>query len=125
MLGWNIRVYRQVQDRLGPSAVADPQGERVAIWQAGLWGQKWIDALVESGAAIKLKGGAYPNVFTAPSRLVIAQIRAGIPDVNDSWIAGPHDILGSGWDGKTVIHEDVIARCDPEEWLIVESWDES
>jgi hypothetical protein len=125
MLGWNIRVYRQVQDRFTPSGVGGPLGDRVAIWQAGLWGQNWIDALVESGEAIKLEGGAYPNLFTVPSRLVIAQIRAGIPDVNDSWSAGPKDILGLGWDGETVVNEEVLALCDSEEWLIVESWDES
>jgi hypothetical protein len=125
MLGWNIRIYRRMRNRSRPAPAGAKLGERVAVWQAGLWGQDWLNELVESGSAIKLQGGGYPNLFTVPARHVLARIQAGIPDANDTWIAGPEDILGPGWEGKTVLRESVLARCEPDEWLIAQSWDES
>jgi hypothetical protein len=29
------------------------------------------------------------------------------------------------WEGKTTIDEAALDSCDPEEWLLVEAWDES
>ena len=37
----------------------------------------------------------------------------------------PGDILGTGWEGKTVVNRAVADACRPDEWLLVEAWDES
>jgi hypothetical protein len=33
--------------------------------------------------------------------------------------------VGEGWEGMTVIDATAIARCGPDEWLIIQAWDES
>jgi hypothetical protein len=35
------------------------------------------------------------------------------------------DVITDKWEGKTVIDGATAAQCRPDEWLIVEAWDES
>jgi hypothetical protein len=53
--------------------------KRIAVWQADMTGLRWIDELVNSGAAIAARENGYPSA----------------------------------------------AACAPEEWLLIEAWDES
>lgn len=125
MLGWNIRIYRQDTGRDEPADWDTGFGDRVAVWQAGLWGLRWIDDLVEQGRAVDLKGNGYPMRYSARAADLIPVIEQGPPLANEVWIYGVNDILGPAWDGKTVFHEEVARRCDPDEWLLIEAWDES
>jgi hypothetical protein len=125
MLGWHISVYRQRDGGAAPAPDAKPEGPRIAVWQAGLDGCGWIDELARTGKAINYGGTGYPNRYTARARDVIPIIRAGPPDARSVWAAGEHDVLTSGWAGSTAIDEEAAARCAPDEWLLVEIWDES
>lgn len=125
MLGWNIRIYRQDADGHEPATWDTGFGDRVAVWQTGLGGLRWIDDLVEQGRAVDLQGNGYPMRYSARAADLLLVIEQGPPHANAVWMHDPGDILGPAWDGKTVVHDDVVQQCSPDEWLLIEAWDES
>ena len=125
MLGWHISVYRQESGGDSPASFGDPQGVRLAVWQTGLGGIDWITDLVEAGNAIDLGGNGYPYQWTAKAVHLTPQLLDGPPDANAVWISSPDDVLTSEWNGKTTQDLPELAKCDPDEWLIIEVWDES
>jgi len=102
-----------------------PKGIHLAIWQAGSNGLDWIDELVKEEKAIDLGGNGYPSFYTAKAEHLLPTIIKGPPHVHNVWIVEPQDILLEGYLGKTVIDHSAIADCLPDEWLLVEVWDES
>ena len=125
MLGWNIGIYRQDDGGTSPAKFPTPYSSRIAIWQTGLGGLDWLDKLVKTGKAIDLGGNGYPRRYTATAENLIAEITDSPPEANDNWVCGPDDIIGDGWEGKTVIDRAEVSRCRQGEWLIIEAWDES
>jgi hypothetical protein len=139
MLGWHVSVYRlegvdlPFPNLLSPDAsrqqllrdAASSRGTRIAVWQAGVDGLRWIDNLVKNGQAIALPGNGYPFHFFAPARHLLTPISEGPPQANAVWRHDPGDILTSKWEGRTTIDQEAVARCSPDEWLLVEAWDES
>jgi hypothetical protein len=102
-----------------------PQGKRLAVWQTGLGGLDWIDELVKAGRAIDLGGNGYPCRYSATAENIIPRIVDGPPGAKKIWTHDPHDILTEKWAGKTVIDQAALADCQPDEWLLIEAWDES
>jgi hypothetical protein len=49
----------------------------------------------------------------------------GLPDERPTWGFDAGDILMDGWLGRTTIDAETLAQCDPDEWLLVDAWDES
>jgi hypothetical protein len=125
MLGWNIGVFRTMDSPEDPATVDSKEGARLAVWQTGKGGLRWIDELVQTGSAIDLGGNGYPNRYTARADHLIPRIVEGPPDAYTTWVHGVEDIIGPGWAGRTVIDTAAIAQCGPDEWLLVEAWDES
>ena len=145
MTGWHISVYR-----LGLSATDVPdqpallakfptawkvddyedhkvgmslcQGERLAVWQAD--SIRWLFDLFEAELATPL-GNGYPFYFFAFARDLTPTILKGPPDARETWSFSPGDVIGPGWDGHSVILTEVITKCSPSEWLIVQAFDES
>jgi hypothetical protein len=113
MLGWHISVYRQ------------DDGTRLAVWQTGLDGLRWLDELVTAGQAIDLGGDGYPRRYTAAAEVLVPRIIDHPPEARTTWVSGAGDILTSKWEGKTVIDAVAAAQCPPGESLLVEAWDES
>jgi hypothetical protein len=85
---------------------------------------QWIEELVSSGAAVAASTGGYPSVFYAKAVDVIPQLDSP-PEANPIWISGPDDILTERWTGRTVVDQGAAATCTPDEWLLIEAWDES
>jgi hypothetical protein len=125
MLGWNIGIYRQIDDREMPGTSESRQGTRLAVWQTGPDGLGWLDELVKSGKAIDLGGDGYPFRYTAMAQYLIPEIIHEPPGANSRWICEPTDILSEKWEGKTVVDHVEADCCDHGEWLLVEAWDES
>jgi hypothetical protein len=144
MLGWNIGVYTmvarntsdattpQVQPSMRDRTLAQggslrdrfAQGDRIAVWQSGIAGLRWIDELVKSGTAIAESTNGYPSVFYAKAVDVVPLLNAP-PDARQVWASGPDDILTEKWAGRTVVDHEAAAACAPDEWLLIEAWDES
>lgn len=125
MLGWHISVFRQLDGGANPAVADSPQGARLAVWSARLAGLGWLDTLVESGRAVDLGGCGYPSFYTLQAKTALPVIAAEPPDANETWVSGLEDTPASAWVGKTSVDAGVAKECKPEEWLIVEVWDES
>jgi hypothetical protein len=144
MLGWHVGVYTMVAGRTSDSPATQDQpstrglsltqmdslrdgfarGARIAVWQADMTGLRWIDELVNSGAAIAARENGYPSVFYAKAVDVVPRLDAP-PGARPVWISGPDDVLTGAWAGRTVVDHSASAACAPEEWLMIEAWDES
>ena len=125
MLGWQIRVYRQTGDTLSQPNENSPKGKCLAVWQANSSGLNWLDELVRKGEAIDLGGNhGYPNLYASTAKDLIRKISKKPPGEQNPWLNGVNDILGEGYLGKTVIDRKEIKKCTPDEWLLVEAWDE-
>jgi len=125
MLGWHISVYRKTDDKLKPAILNSSKGTRIAVWQAGMTGLNWIWELEKDGKATLLGGNGYPAWYTAQAEHLIPRITAGPPAEQNPWLSEPTDIHLDGWIGKTVIDHVAAADCLPNEWLLIEAFDES
>ena len=109
-LGWHISVYRQQNDGSSPASFGAGQGPRLAVWQTGLDGLRWLDDLVKQKNAIDLGGNGYPIEYTAMAGHIIPRIRDDPPEAKAVWSfdAGRHhhapvarqDHQGSTNDGR-------------------------
>jgi hypothetical protein len=124
MLGWHISVYRQLDDRSRPAKFSGARATRLAVWQTGLDGLDWIEQVARS-RGYSLGGNGYPCRYTAQARDVLPAILAGPPSARNPWRSDPGDSLGPNWVGHTLIDHALAKACDPEEWLLIEAWDES
>ncbi len=125
MLGFLVSVYRQQDGRATPAARGAARGARLAIWQTGVGGLDWIEELVKQNKAIQLSAAGYPTSFTATAEQVIPHLIGEIPEARPVWGFDPDDILLPGWEGKTTKDPAVMEACRPNEWLLIEAWDES
>ncbi len=125
MNGWHISVFRMKGGGADPPDADGEPGEPLAVWQAGATGLDWMDQLVRQGKAIANESGGYPNLYWSRAGAILPFIVNGPQAANQVWICGPDDIVGTGWFGKTTIHEEAIARCELNEWLLIEACDES
>jgi hypothetical protein len=104
------------------STDADP---RIATWQTGVGGLDWLDPLVSSGRAVSTSRGGYPETYLIRCRDFVARLDEGLPDERPVWGTDPGDVLSDRWLGRTTVDSDTLARCEPDEWLLVKAWDES
>ncbi len=125
MLGWHISVHKQPKGGRAPATFKGAEGICLVEWQTGLGGLDWIDDLVRAGKAIDLGGNGYPYRYTARAEHLRPGLLAGPPCANEMWVCGPDDILTSKWKGQTTKDLEELAKCRPDEWLLIEVWDES
>ena len=124
-LGRHIGVYRQQNERSGPASFGAAHGARLAIWQTGLGGLRWLDDLVKEKKAIDLGGNGYPTEYTAVASHIIPRLRDDPPETKPVWTFDAGDIITAEWLGKTTKDPEAMEFCRPDEWLIVQAWDES
>lgn len=124
-MGWNVSVYRQSADRSVPARADAEVATRIAVWQTGLVGLEWIVELVRAGRAHPLGGDGYPCRYTALATDLIPMIISGPPEARDPWVYDPGDVLSLQWVGHTLVDRKAAECCLPDEWLVIETWDES
>ena len=127
MLGWFVCIYRKASARTSPATNARQQDEELlAKWQTGLYGLDWLEKLVIEEKAIEIAANnGYPIRYTATAKYIIPFIVDNPPNAREQWIADEGDILLPSWNGKTEINKTDIDKCSPDEWLLIETWDES
>jgi hypothetical protein len=125
MLGWHISVYRQQNDGSSPASFGAAHGTRLAVWQTGLGGLGWIYELVEQQKAVNLGGNGYPLEFTAMMEHLKERLLEGPPGARPVWTHDSTDILLPSWLGKTTIDLEALEACRPDEWMLIQAWDES
>jgi hypothetical protein len=124
MLGWWIGIYRQEESSLLPPKYETALGASLADWQTGIHGLDWLDDLVKAGNAIDLGGNGYPCRYTATARYLLPHIISPPNREQDERVISD-DENDDHWDEPTVTHPDVASLCHPDEWLLVEAWDQS
>jgi len=120
MLGWGINIWRQIDP------ASTPARERrgfIAAWEAALGGTKWLDALVVQGKAVSLGGNGYPLTYKAPASVIASQLATGPPRHSGPVTVGDDYFLPSGWTGDFKLDQSELAKCSPDEELIIEAWD--
>lgn len=125
MLGWHISVYRTPADAHPPASTNTPARTRIGVWQTGLGGLDWIDALIQSGKGRQTKAGGYPNSYLIAASHIVPVILEGPPEARSVWLCEPGAVLNDKWVGKTMIDEVAVKQCATDELLLVEAWDES
>ena len=121
-----IRVYRQQNDGSAPATFRAEQGVRLAVWQTDCGGLNWLDELVTQQKAIDLGGNCgYPNEYTAMATHIVPRIRDNPPEAKAVWDSDAGDLLTPQYLGKTTKDLDAMDACRPDEWLIIQAWDES
>ena len=123
--GWHISVYRTQNDGSFPASFRAAHGARLAVWQTGPFGLDWLDDLVKQQKAIDLGGNGYPREYTAMAAHIIPQLRGEPPGAQAFWRVDTGDVITAEWEGKTTKDSETIAACRPEEWLLIQAWDES
>ncbi|GAA3721522.1 hypothetical protein GCM10022399_42360 [Terrabacter ginsenosidimutans] len=99
--------------------------ERLALWQAGVGGTDWLHALVDANRAIMTAVNGYPSIYYALAADVIPQLEAP-PHANATWHFDVGDIIDPHWVGRgPEVDASAAAACAPNEWLLVQVWDES
>jgi hypothetical protein len=126
MLGWLVCIYRQTNSGTLPATNTQQDEGLIAKWQTGLGGLDWLNQLVNEGKAIEVAGNnGYPIRYTATSKYIIPYIVDNPPNAMENWIADEGDVLLPSWTGRTEINKIEIDKCRPDEWLLIETWDES
>ena len=96
------------------------------MWQTGLRGLDWLDDLVKEQKAIDLGGNCgYPNEYTAMAAHILPKLRGRPPKARPVWASGVEDVITPQWHGRTTKDGHAMAACRPDEWLIIQAWDES
>lgn len=124
MSGWHISIYRQKNGSTSPASFGATHGTRLAVWVAGSEGLDWINELINEKKVIALGGGGYPTEFTAMTRHLKAQILKGPPYAMLPW-NHPADTASPWLRENTAIDADALNDCLPDEWLLIQAWDES
>lgn len=134
MLGYKISVMqidREIEEKLD----AILPGDRVdsdfteyrqlmlAHWSTSGY-PKWPDNLVEEGVATVQHNNVLNSTYLLPLKYVLTYLshdmkHDGPTIIQDSGITEPGDLIGPE------IHHDRIARCDPEETVEIDRWDQS
>jgi hypothetical protein len=125
MLGWHISIYRQKDGGSSPATFPTPEGTRLAVWQTGIGGLDWLNELVKAGKAIDLGGNGYPCRYTAAAEYLMPMITDSPAGARDTWLREAGDVITDKWEGTTVVDSAAVTLCRPDEWLLVEAWDES
>ena len=127
MLGWHVRVYQQPDGGHSPATFDSPCGERIAVWQTDVDGLDWLDELATQGKAIALGGNGYPNRYTAQAEILVPYFVSGDFPANETWIipGGSYFPDPKAYEERTRVNQGSAQQCRPDEWLLVDVWDES
>lgn len=128
MSGYQISVCRQENGGPAPASFKAPQGTRLALWHTGVGGLEWIEELVQQRQVISLGGDYYPAQYTAMAKYMIPRLRDDPGFAELDWVHWEFDTPENevpGWLGKAAQNPEAIDACRPDEWLIIEAWDQS
>lgn len=126
MLGWEIIVYKQVDEGSSPAKPESARGNTIASWLAGMDGLHWIDALVKTGKAFDLGGNGYPLEFTATAEDLVPLLVQGPPKaLKTVYLCEGLSALANRDSETTGTSLLESAGCRMGEWLLIHAWDQS
>ncbi len=106
MLGWMVLVY--------PKSNEDA---KLASWEVGVSGLRWLDDLVAQGKAKKLSGNGYSTRYEARAADVLPLVESGSVKSQSN---KPWNPLR-----EIKLQPERIAATSPEQVLTIDGWDQS
>ncbi len=120
MIGYSIAIYKFVED-IDITSISN-DNEALATWTSGgFGGLDWIDNLVSEGKAEDLGGNGYPLYYKAKTQFILEALALDTPKNKSQTIIGDNYVMQSDW--RSEIDTSQIAKCYPDQLLIVEAWD--
>ena len=120
MLGFDIEIYKFTDGMDITSLKIDKP--ILARWSSGGFrGLDWIENLVSEAKAEDLGGNGYPLYYKAKAQFILEALALDIPKNKGQTIIGDDYVMPSDW--RSEIDTSKIAKCDPDQQLIVEAWD--
>lgn len=120
MLGFDIEIYKFTDGMDITSLKIDKPV--LARWSSGGFrGLDWIENLVSEAKAEDLGGNGYPLYYKAKAQFILEALALDVPKNKGQTIIGDDYVMPSDW--RSEIDTSKIAKCDPDQQLIVEAWD--
>ena len=119
MLGYQIYVTRKNSLQL------DDATKSLASWQTGPGGLHWLRKLVAQDKAINIGGNGYPDLYSITKRDFDQLFENQEPSQKNFVIIGDDYVIENHKFWGVKIDLDLLNLISPDEWLIVEVWDES
>ena len=120
MLGFDIEIYKFTDGMDITSLKIDKPV--LARWTSGGFrGLDWIENLVSEAKAEDLGGNGYPLYYKAKAQFILEALALDVPKNKGQTIIGDDYVMPSDW--RSDIDTSKIAKCDPDQQLIVEAWD--
>ena len=120
MLGFDIEIYKFTDGMDITSLKIDKP--ILARWSSGGFrGLDWIENLVSEAKAEDLGGNGYPLYYKAKAQFILEALALDVPKNKGQTIIGDNYVMPSDW--RSEIDTSKIAKCDPDQQLIVEAWD--
>ena len=120
MLGFDIEIYKFTDAMDITSNKIDKP--ILARWSSGGFrGLDWIENLVSEAKAEDLGGNGYPLYYKAKAQFILEALALDVPKNKGQTIIGDDYVMPSDW--RSEIDTSKIAKCDPDQQLIVEAWD--
>jgi hypothetical protein len=120
MLGFDIEIYKFTDGMDITSLKIDKP--ILARWSSGGFrGLDWIESLVSEAKAEDLGGNGYPLYYKAKAQFTLEALALDVPKNKGQTIIGDDYVMPSDW--RSEIDTSKIAKCDPDQQLIVEAWD--
>jgi len=120
MLGFDIEIYKFTEGMdITSLKISKPI---LARWTSGgFHGLDWIENLVSEAKAEDLGGNGYPLYYKAKAQFILEALALDVPKNKGQTIIGDDYVMPSDW--RSEIDTSQIAKCDPDQQLIVEAWD--
>ena len=120
MIGFDIEIYKFTDGMDITSLKIDKP--ILARWSSGGFrGLDWIENLVSEAKAEDLGGNGYPLYYKAKAQFILEALALDVPKNKGQTIIGDDYVMPSDW--RSDIDTSKIAKCDPDQQLIVEAWD--
>ena len=120
MLGFDIEIYKFTDGMDITSLKIDKPV--LARWTSGGFrGLDWIENLVSEAKAEDLGGNGYPLYYKAKAQFILEALALDVPKNTGQTIIGDDYVMPSDW--RSEIDTSKIAKCDPDQQLIIEAWD--
>lgn len=112
MLGWEIFIKNQDQT--------------IASWMVGSSGTDWLRNLAKEGKAVDVAVNCgYPHVFSMKARDLIPILINGIPQSGGGLVIGENYVINGNRIWDFAIDAELLSKCDPDDELVIDAWDQS
>ncbi len=120
MIGYSIAIYEFVEG-MDITSISNDK-EALATWTSGgFGGLDWIDNLVRESKAEDLGGNGYPLYYKAKAQFILEALALDVSKNKSQTIIGDDYLMPSDWPSE--IDTSKIAKCEPNQQLILEAWD--